>query len=139
MTYKEQLADPRWQKKRLHIFERDKFTCQICLDTDTQLQVHHNYYDKTFKTMAWEYPSTCYRTLCSDCHKALTEHINEFGNDKEFDVLKIKRNGQPNFVFIYTNGMLRFDVSKYEGSLTLMENTTHEVVQFLINNWLKNG
>ena len=139
MNYKEQLADPRWQKKRLQILERDKFTCQICHDAETQLQVHHIKYDPTFKSLAWEYPPHNYKTLCKDCHKALTEHLKEHGDDKEFNVLKIKDGKGNNFCFIYTNGILKFDVSGFDGYLNLTENTTHSVVQFLINNWLKNG
>lgn len=30
--YKEKLKDPRWQKKRLQIFERDDWCCQKCGD-----------------------------------------------------------------------------------------------------------
>lgn len=137
MTYKEQLLNPKWQKKRLEILERDKFTCQICLDTETTLHIHHGYYDPTYQTLAWEYPNHTYKTLCSDCHKALTAHVEEFGNDKEFDVLKLKKDGQ-RALFIYSNGFLRFNIPEIP-DIVLVENTTHKVVQFLINNWLKSG
>ena len=32
-TYTELLKDPRWQKKRLEIYERDNFTCNQCKNT----------------------------------------------------------------------------------------------------------
>ena len=32
MGYSEKLKDPRWQKKRLEILERDNFRCQYCGD-----------------------------------------------------------------------------------------------------------
>ena len=32
MNYSEQLKSPKWQKKRLEIMQRDKFTCQLCGD-----------------------------------------------------------------------------------------------------------
>jgi len=134
MNYKEQIAHPKWQKKRLQILERDNFTCQICLDTETQLHIHHQYYDKTFQTMAWEYPNHVYKTLCADCHKAITEHIEEYGNDKEFNVLKVNGN-----IFIYSKGRLILNPDKDENSAKISEPTIHKVVQFLINNWLKNG
>lgn len=138
MTYKEQLAHPNWQKKRLEIFERDKFTCQLCLDTETQLHVHHKYYDKTFKTMAWEYPEHAYQTLCGDCHAAITKHIEEYGNDNDFATLKIKKPGYKK-LFVYTKGMLRFNISEDFGDMTFSESTSTKIVQFLIHNWLKNG
>lgn len=138
MTYKEQLAHPNWQKKRLEILQRDKFTCQICLDTETQLQVHHKFYDKTYQTLAWEYPNHVYKTLCSDCHKALTDHINECGNDKEFDVIKVKSELGTTSVVIYTKGRLILD--KKDGDVVYIgEQSITKIVQFLINNWAKNG
>lgn len=138
MTYKEQLAHPEWQKKRLYILERDKFTCQICLDTETQLHIHHQYYDKTFKTLAWEYPDYSYKTLCSDCHKALTDHINEHGTEKEFDVMKLKSELGSKNVVIYTKGRLILD--KKDGDVVhIGEPSINKIVQFLINNWAKNG
>lgn len=137
MTYKEQLADPRWQKKRLQILERDKWTCQICLDTESQLQIHHKEYDKTYKTLAWEYPDTNYTTLCCNCHLELTSHINYFGDDDEFSVLKLRGNNGEKVYYVYSSGSLHF---KINGDCYLIpENNVHQIVQFLINNWLKNG
>ena len=40
MTYSEKLSDPRWQKKRLLILERDNFSCVKCQADDVQLQIH---------------------------------------------------------------------------------------------------
>jgi hypothetical protein len=137
MNYADQLKSPLWQKKRLEILERDKFTCQICLDTETQLHIHHQSYDNTYQTKAWEYPNHVYKTLCSDCHKAITDHLQEYGNDKEFNVLKVKNNGIKS-LFIYTNG--RLIISSSEGNtVRIGESTCIDAVQFLINNWLKNG
>jgi hypothetical protein len=72
MTYKEQLAHPLWQKKRLQILERDNFTCKVCLDTETQLHIHHKEYKKYKK--AWEYPDDNFISLCKDCHKITEEY-----------------------------------------------------------------
>lgn len=66
MTYKEQLKDPRWQKKRLEIMERDGWQCQCCFDRDNTLTVHHKKYDNG--KMAWEYDNELLITLCEDCH-----------------------------------------------------------------------
>ena len=65
-TYTELLRHPFWQKKRLDIFQRDKFTCQKCSDTLSNLQVHHVYYLPN--TAPWEYPSSALITLCEFCH-----------------------------------------------------------------------
>ncbi len=41
MKYSEKLKDPRWQKKRLEIFQRDEFHCQQCGDGENTLCVHY--------------------------------------------------------------------------------------------------
>ena len=67
MTYSEKLKDPRWQRKRLEIMQRDKFTCQRCYDSETTLHVHHRNY--TYGKEPWEYESNELVTLCSECHE----------------------------------------------------------------------
>jgi len=54
MKYSDLLKDPRWQKKRLEILQRDEFSCQICFDTKSTLHVHHRRYISDCKP--WEYP-----------------------------------------------------------------------------------
>lgn len=66
MTYLEKLKDPRWQRKRKEIIDRDKSTCTVCGDTESQLHVHHGYY-KTGKE-PWEYDNNTLHTLCEYCH-----------------------------------------------------------------------
>ena len=66
MEYIELLRDPRWQKNRLKIFERDDWTCTKCSDTMTTLAIHHLYY--TPNTMPWEYPDSALVTVCELCH-----------------------------------------------------------------------
>lgn len=65
-TYSELLRDPRWQKKRLEILERDEFLCQECHDSVSTLHVHHCFYEKG--TMPWDYPASSLLTLCEHCH-----------------------------------------------------------------------
>lgn len=71
MTYSEKLKDPRWQKKRLEILERDKFTCQECGDATKELNVHHRHYLP--KADPWNYENEVLATLCRDCHAERTE------------------------------------------------------------------
>jgi 5-methylcytosine-specific restriction endonuclease McrA len=66
MTYSEKLLDPRWQRKRLAVFERDNFACQVCGDTTNTLHVHHGYYAR--RVDPWDYPDCTLVTLCADCH-----------------------------------------------------------------------
>ena len=66
-NYSKSLLDPRWQRKRLEILQRDDFRCQSCFDSEITLHVHHCYYDKFKKP--WDYESNSLLTLCSDCHE----------------------------------------------------------------------
>lgn len=81
-TYAEKLKDPRWQKMRLEILQRDDFTCRDCGDKESTLHVHHCLY-LTGKN-PWEYMDSELRTLCMSCHE--TRHNIE--NDA---VLEFKR------------------------------------------------
>lgn len=77
MSYLEKLQDPRWQKLRLRIFERDKWACQECNEKEKMLSVHHLYYNA--KTEPWDYPLEAFRTLCIDCHEWETEFRTQMG------------------------------------------------------------
>ena len=65
--YAEKLKDPRWQKKRLEIFNRDSWMCQWCGTEENTLVVHHRGYLPD--TEPWEYPNDLLTTLCQDCHE----------------------------------------------------------------------
>jgi hypothetical protein len=65
--YSEKLKDPRWQKKRLQIFDRDEWTCQQCRSTKNTLHVHHRRYLRD--TEPWDYPEKLLVTLCEFCHQ----------------------------------------------------------------------
>jgi hypothetical protein len=67
-NYSEKLKDPRWQKKRLHIFERDRWTCVFCGGSDESLNVHHLCYFP--RTEPWEYDEIFLMTLCEPCHES---------------------------------------------------------------------
>ena len=71
MTYYEKLKDPRWQKKRLEVMERDEFTCQNCGDDESTLNVHHWYY--TSGADPWDYEDEALVCLCETCHKKIEE------------------------------------------------------------------
>jgi hypothetical protein len=73
MTYADKLKDPRWQKKRLEILERDKWTCQSCFDNENTLMVHHYYYEKGLEP--WEYDDNALVAWCVDCHELEHENL----------------------------------------------------------------
>lgn len=65
------LRDPRWQRKRLEIMERDGFRCRECKTNDVELQVHHKRYKRNAKP--WEHEDSIMVTLCRPCHERITE------------------------------------------------------------------
>jgi len=65
--YSEKFLDPRWQKKRLKILERDDWRCQSCGDKNVTLNVHHIFYKKGKDP--WDYNDNILITWCEDCHK----------------------------------------------------------------------
>lgn len=64
--YAEALQHPKWQKKRLKMFERDNWKCRECGDTETMLHLHHLKYTKKYP---WNEPAKNLITICSNCHK----------------------------------------------------------------------
>ena len=62
----EQYKDPRWQRKRLEIQDRDGWMCRCCGASDKTLNVHHSYYERGRDV--WDYPDYSYFTFCEDCH-----------------------------------------------------------------------
>lgn len=67
MNYSEKLKDPRWQKMRLEVFQRDEFSCVCCGNDKLTLHVHHTKYkgDPWQALMEWLY------TVCEFCHEEL--------------------------------------------------------------------
>jgi hypothetical protein len=65
-TYAEKLRDPRWQKRRLEILERDGFSCCMCGGNEKELHVHHSIYKRGVEP--WEYDDRDLWTLCTECH-----------------------------------------------------------------------
>ena len=75
-SYSDKLKDPRWQRLRLAVMTRDEFTCHACGDKDSTLNVHHLVpYKKNGNP--WDYEMGELTTLCEDCHKSITDDINE--------------------------------------------------------------
>lgn len=63
-SYSEKLLDPRWQRKRLSILQRDNFTCTLCMDDRSTLAVHHTEYSGN----PWDIADDKLITICHHCH-----------------------------------------------------------------------
>ena len=67
MKYLEKYKDPRWQKRRLEIMERDEWKCVSCNNKLKMLTVHHMKYNCDAEG-PWDYPDSVLVTLCEECH-----------------------------------------------------------------------
>ena len=72
--YLEKYKDPRWQKLRLEVLNRDEWCCLICFDDKSTLHVHHMKYIRG--NDPWDYPIGSLVTLCDTCHKSESEERN---------------------------------------------------------------
>lgn len=66
LSYSEKLKDPRWQKRRLEILQRDGWRCHLCANDERTLHVHHLFYFPGKEP--WEINNGFLITLCEDCH-----------------------------------------------------------------------
>ena len=80
------LDDPRWQRKRLEIMERDNFNCACCGSQFSKLNVHHLYYLKGLEP--WEYDNEALVTLCNPCHEFAHNSLTKIAAIRAFQVLK---------------------------------------------------
>lgn len=107
-TYSEKLKDPRWQKKRLKILERDGFKCCYCGDEETTLNVHH----KKYTGEPWEANNEDLETLCETCHSL--EHLFK-GSSIFIDPLKVVKTNIDKNIFSYRiflkSGVVYIDAS----------------------------
>jgi len=65
-SYSDKLKDPRWQKKRLEILERDHWACVVCGDKEETLHIHHIAY--LYGKEPWDIPNGLLITMCECCH-----------------------------------------------------------------------
>jgi hypothetical protein len=116
-AYSEKFKDPRWQKKRLEILERDEFTCQLCGDKESTLHVHHWYYEKGKDP--WEYPDMALITLCEDCHKERHAN-NKAREDAETYLIQMLRVAKFDYTDLdmIANGLAEFNSNKTDYSIS---------------------
>lgn len=115
-SFSEQYKNPKWQKKRLKILERDNYQCQHCDESELTLQVHHLSYPKGINI--WECKDENLITLCEPCHRRVTDLI---------DLVRVKSEEQMFVEFMSTcaavHSSVQLDVSDYLGMvLSLLVN-----------------
>jgi len=76
--YSDKLKDPKWQRKRLEILERDDFMCCSCQDDENTLHVHHKKY--IYGKNPWDYENSELITLCESCHEDIERYRLEILN-----------------------------------------------------------
>ena len=67
MTYSEKLTRISWQKRRLHILQRDEWKCAYCGKESDRLEIHHKIYLDL--PSPEDYPDDLLITLCNVCHR----------------------------------------------------------------------
>lgn len=133
MTYAEKLKDPRWQKKRLEILDRDQFTCQCCTDKTKTLCVHH----KSYAGEPWEIENSELITYCIDCH-SLIEYIKEMDDYNEIKKIVKKQLSGAVLYIVYVNKdtiyffAIQDSVVSYR--MTLCENHINTIKNFIDGN-----
>jgi hypothetical protein len=109
MTYKEKLLDPRWQKKRLEILDRDSFMCRACFSTTKTLHVHHKRYLNGKDP--WDYDNNLLVTLCHECHDIETKEMEDAIHDL---VAVIKEKFFSHHIRLLTQGFIDYETPYIE-------------------------
>ena len=121
MTYSEKLKDPAWHRKRSEILDRDNHTCKNCGGNESNqdniiLHVHHIAYG--FEREPWYYDNSFLITLCSICHKDVTNIKKELKLDIDTkfilpdhliqlkDIIGVLKNCTPDQLFHVYNYMM---------------------------------
>lgn len=103
--YGDRLKHPKWQRKRLEIFNRDDFKCTHCGEDDKTLVVHHRKYVN--KKYPWDYDNEDLTTLCQDCHEKYHSEI--FTVEKIFKVIRDNQDQEvPEALFMKEADLLHY-------------------------------
>lgn len=134
-SYSEKLKDPRWQKKRLLIFERDTWACRCCGDKESTLNIHHTKYIGD----PWDCPDEHLITLCEDCHEIVTVQKYDL-NSNIVEVRKLQRPTHMSYFCISSEGVMLFMKSPGK-KIECYGGASHDVMKFIVhdilNYWLK--
>lgn len=106
-TYWKKLKDPRWQKMRLQVLERDNWQCQYCGETSETLHVHHGHYKS--KADPWEYDEKSLHTVCERCH----DHADCIRVDLQYEIAQLPLHAQESLIHFvcWLNSMGTADIN----------------------------
>ena len=132
MTYIKKLKDPRWQKKRLEIMNRDYFKCVHCNDEKTTLNVHH----KKYTGEPWEAPNEDLETVCEDCHSVIDviEDLKSVKEIKYLDIFKSINLSGFSLNFVTDKGVMIIDNDRGSVSYVWIKKMDLESILKTINN-----
>lgn len=123
-NYSEKLRDPRWQRRRLEIFQRDNFTCQSCHSDSKTLNIHHLKYFPGREP--WEYEDHYLVTYCEKCHE--TEHL--IGNDIRGILLELIRADE---IYIKPLAQINILIEKYPDFYPMLKTFLNDcMIQYLM-------
>jgi hypothetical protein len=91
----EKYKDPRWQRVRLTVMNREQFTCEKCKRKDVTLNVHHGYYERGRDP--WDYPTASLHCYCENCHELVHSKLS---------TIKLSLSFLPDAYFDEINGFL---------------------------------
>lgn len=112
MTYSEKLRDPRWQKRRLEILNRDGWACQFCGDKTNTLHVHHYFYHAGMEP--WESTELDLVTLCESCHDYAEDVAHTAAPANCFEIIKTGR------VFYFSNVFTEDELTQHKQRLLIL-------------------
>jgi hypothetical protein len=106
-SYAQKLRDPRWQKKRLEVMQANDFSCEICGDKESTLNIHHKQYLRGHEP--WEYNKNQLSCLCEFCHEET--HSNVDWLLAACSILPITGINQRDNIAFLIAGLMNIDVS----------------------------
>lgn len=119
-TYAEKLRDPRWQKRRLEVMERDKFTCRACRSKDKTLNVHHTHYRKGADP--WDYDDNDLVTVCEECHGLIEE--------RRAIILKATANPRIQIAILHFASVMNCNFGPYSMAWELVLADIHNLMEY---------
>ncbi len=128
-SYSELLRDPRWQKKRLKVLERDNFLCSSCGDGTTELHVHHKKYLDGKKP--WDYRMEMLTTLCTHCHSEIHRKDYIYNKFKSFNDSTIE--ASINLCTCMSHGTKNSDVAPMLNIIDIIKSYNFNVDDFILD------
>jgi hypothetical protein len=131
MEYSEKLKNPKWQRKRLEILNRDNFKCCLCDGEEVELHVHHLKYTNEPHNA----PNKDLETLCKYCH-----NLKKFFKISDYGVFLKSKVTMDGLIAINDKDEIHIfsidnDSPRLEISFSSNSDTLHSLIEFCNNNW----